>query len=98
MSDFIFTATTREMIHDVLVDMESYALNEYDEDDFKNLAFYGRQGIKEYTDAELYAAIWDANCWGESDETNGEHTKGGELYRLVESEYGIHKMLKGKVA
>ena len=94
MSDIIFSEKVREMIYDVLVENKTSTISEYDSDDIRNLAFYGVKGIKEFTDEELYRAVWNVNYWNDSDLGEPRDIKRLEFYKLVESEYGVHKMLK----
>ena len=90
MSDVIFSKKTREDIRSLLVEVEVYAMCEYGANDFESVAMLGHKGIIEYTDTELYEEMKQlVNVGDEGDE---------ELYDVVEIEYGLYKILRGKVA
>lgn len=97
MSDIIFSSKTREKIYTVLVEIEVHVLCYYNTDDLRDIAFNGVKGIKEYTDQELYRGMLNTNQSYDR-VTNGslrEHEL-LEIYKLVEVEYGIYKILKEK--
>jgi hypothetical protein len=94
----IFSVETKEAMIELLVEVQ-VECNGGSTDDLRAIMLYGFRGIETYTDEELYDAVQDTYCWQDDEpgitelrKTDGEF----ELYRAVESEYAIYKMLTTK--
>jgi hypothetical protein len=100
MSDKIFSVPVREKIIQMLIDISmENMMEDYEKDSLEDLFRFGFKGYEHYSDEDLYGAVCGSYYWSQC-EDDADYMNADELYlyKAVESEYEIYKMLKNKEA